>query len=236
VNASTAGETGRSCAGLLGEKGIEKAVAFLQPALDRKTSFTLLDIMGKEIGRSGLPLDDLLSFTDKLAETKAMGAYVIIASALSCLLENNLPAAMDKTREYIIQGDTWYTADNMAERVPGQALVKEFNSAVPFLHQYLKDKNPWVKRSAGVAVHFFAKRIRNEPSKMRRLLDLLAPVYEEKDVRIIKGIGWGLKTAGRYYPYELAAFLKSQRGKKTSALMLRKAVTYLNPERKPLTG
>jgi 3-methyladenine DNA glycosylase AlkD len=236
VNAAEARETARSCVNLVRQNAIPEAVALLLPILNRKTSFALLDTIGNETGSAGIHTDILFSFTDKLEETKAMGAYVIIASALNCFPAAGLAAAMDKTREYIIKGDTWYTADNMAERVPGQALVKEFNSALPLLRQYLKDKNPWIKRSAGVAVHFFGKRVRNEPAKMKKLLELLAPLYEEKDVRVIKGIGWGLKTAGRYYPDQLVNFLKSQQGKKPSALMLRKATTYLAPAYKRMIG
>lgn len=54
-------------------------------------------------------------------------------------------------------------------------------------------------------------------------------MFEERRVDAIKGIGWGLKTLGRYYPAQAADWLETQRlsGKRPRALMLRKATTYL---------
>jgi hypothetical protein len=53
----------------------------------------------------------------------------------------------------------------------------------------LKDENKWVKRSVGVAIHFFSKRLLTEPDKTRRLLDLIESHIEEKQTDVVKGIG-----------------------------------------------
>jgi len=41
-----------------------------------------------------------------------------------------------------------------------------------------------------------------------------------------------LKTPGRHYPDLTVDFLKSQKGRKPSQLLVKKAVTYLPPEKK----
>ena len=57
----------------------------------------------------------------------------------------------------------------------------------------------------------------------------VAPRICERDVRILKGIGWGFKTFGRYYPDLLVPYMKTQIGsKRISAVIIRKCVTYLD--------
>ncbi|HEX75849.1 MAG TPA: DNA alkylation repair protein [Dehalococcoidia bacterium] len=169
---------------------------------------------------------------DKVEATKAMGGYVIIGSALSCFIDHDLPKTLDKAKEYIIKGDAWYVTDIVGERVLGEALVHYFNETLSILETFSKETNPWAKRSVGVAVHYFAKRVREAQEKVWSLLGLLSPYFEERDTRIVKGIGWGLKTLGRYYPNLLVDFLKSQKGREPSHLLIKKALTYLSPEKK----
>jgi len=64
----------------------------------------------------------------------------------------------------------------------------------------------------------------------KELLALLEPMFEEKDEDAIKGIGWGLKTLGKYYPDLLTDWLAQQvihRQRRPRALMLRKALINL---------
>ena len=58
---------------------------------------------------------------------------------------------------------------------------------------------------------------------------LLTPKIYERDIRILKGIGWGLKTFGRYYPDLLVPYIKTQISyKRISTVIINKCVTYLN--------
>jgi hypothetical protein len=52
-------------------------------------------------------------------------------------------------------------------------------------------------------------------------------MFEERDVDAIKGVGWGLKTLGRYYPELVSGWLKKQVARPHKALMERKARMYL---------
>lgn len=85
-----------------------------------------------------------------------------------------------------------------------------------------------------MAIHFFSKRVLDEPNKTWRLLNLIEPYVEEKQVDAVKGIGWGLKTIGKHHPDLLIEFLERQfkSGKKISRLIVRKAITYLDEERR----
>jgi 3-methyladenine DNA glycosylase AlkD len=100
------------------------------------------------------------------------------------------------------------------------------------LEPWREDANRWVRRTVGVAVHFWAKRSAAESQSEERakaLLNFLEPMFEEHDIDAIKGVGWGLKTLGKHYPEIVSDWLADvvQRRTDYRALMLRKAMTYL---------
>jgi hypothetical protein len=128
----------------------------------------------------------------------------------------------------------WYATDILGERVPGPALVSNFEAALPLLAPWRQDANHWIRRTVGVAAHFWAKRARGAPEyipQAQNLLAFLAPMFEERDVDAVKGVGWGLKTLGKYYPDVLTDWLAQQAADRRPhrALMLRKALTFLPP-------
>jgi 3-methyladenine DNA glycosylase AlkD len=205
------------------------AVALLKPFISQRLHFPLFDYAGEIIGE-GLRARPARFFTllDKIEATKAMGGYVVIGSSLVQLIESDLDEVMQQSRKHIINGDVWYVTDIIGERVWGRALELRFNEVLKILSRFLKDEHHWVRRGVGVAVHRFTKWNRTEQNKVVKLLKLLEPALEEKRMAIVKGIGWGLKTIGHYYPDLLVAFLLKNRGRKLSGTMKRKAVTYLS--------
>jgi 3-methyladenine DNA glycosylase AlkD len=110
----------------------------------------------------------------------------------------------------------------------------DFEPSLALLALWREDANRWIRRTMGVAIHFWAKRSRGAPQYIPQAKELLAfvePMFEEKNVDAIKGVGWGLKTLGRYYPDLLVSWLKQQiihQQRHPRALMLRKALTYLS--------
>ena len=161
-----------------------------------------------------------------------MGGWVVIAGALGRQLDRDLAGALNRCREFIIAANVWYATDILGERVPGPALVTGFEPALTLLSPWRADPNRWVRRTAGVAVHFWAKRSRGRPEcrlQAEALLTFLEPAFEERDPDAVKGVGWGLKTLGRTYPGLVAGWLEEQlrRGRRPRALVLRKALTYL---------
>jgi 3-methyladenine DNA glycosylase AlkD len=206
-------------------------VGNLKPILDSKCPFAKLDYLGSCLGKAGK--NDTQKFYplfDEIINYGAMGGFVVVGRSLTCFLETDFNKVMEKSREYIIAGDVWYVCDVIGERSLGQALIDQFDTSLTWLRRFLEDENKWVKRSAGVAIHFFSKRVTDKPEKTKKLLCLIEPFIEERQVEVIKGIGWGLKTIGRYHPKILVNFLTGQikMEKKISKLMIKKAVTYLN--------
>lgn len=138
-----------------------------------------------------------------------------------------------RSHSYVITADICYAADIFGERVPGPALVADFDPALVLLSAWQSDPNRWVRRMVGVAVHFWAKRSRGAPElapQAQALLDLLDPMFEEWEMAAAKGVGWGLKTLGRHYPELVTDWLVEQvavRQRCHRAIMLRKATTYL---------
>ena len=214
----------------------EQAYQLLSPVLAERTPFVMLRRIGEPIGAG--PIQAVNLFLVRIAVDRTEGGWVIIASALQEQLERDLPGVFARCRQYIITADVWYAADTLGEGVAGEALVAHFQAALEQLAPWREDANPWVRRAVGVAVHFWAKRslgVSEKTPEARALLDLLEPMFEEWDMMAVKGVGWGLKTLGRYYPEQVSAWLAQDvvpGQRRHRALMLRKALTYLSDEQR----
>jgi hypothetical protein len=230
MNTKQADSLGTQIVGWVEDGRSAQAAAALDPILSAKIPFRLLDRIGARIGEA--TPRKINPFLERTARGKAMGAWPLIGSALAAQLDRDLDGALKRCRTFIVLGDVWYAADTLAERVPGGALVADFDRTLAALKKWRTDPDRWVRKSCGVAVHFWTKRARGEARhlpKAKRLLAFLAPLFSEEDLDAVKGIGWALKTLGRNYPEAVAPWLVRQVGRSTSyrALMLRKATTYL---------
>jgi hypothetical protein len=236
MKAGEATELGRKIARLVqtGEPG--HAYALLAPAFAQRTPFPSLERIGEALGTA--PNEAVDAFLDHIASGGNEGGWVVIGSALGTRLGREPAEVFARCRAFVVRGDVWYVADILGERVPGPALLTDFDHSMALLTPWREDPNRWVRRAAGVAIHFWAKRARGAPgthARARKLLSFLEPVFEEDDPDAIKGLGWGLKTLGKYYPDPTAAWLEEQlvrRGRHPRALMLRKALTYLSPSQR----
>ena len=143
-------------------------------------------------------------------------------------------------RGFIIAGGKWFSTDILAERVLGRALLSDFDGSLALLSPWREDPNRWVRRALGVGVHTWGKRSYGSEAlspQADSLLTFLEPLFEEKEVDAVKGIGWGLKTIGRFYPDRLARWLDDQlfiKRRNPRQLMLRKALTYLSEDQRAL--
>lgn len=207
----------------------------LKPILDNKCPFSKLDLIGKTIGYRLKDFPELVvKGFDILIHYNKMGSYVISGQGLTQLLPEHIELVMEKSRQYILFGDTWYVCDIIGERSIGKSLVDYFDITVPWIEKFLEDESNWIKRTAGVSIHFFSKRIIDQKEKTLVLLNILEPHIEEKQIDVAKGIGWGLKTIGRYHPDILSQFIVNQlkKKKKISKIIIRKALTYLPEEKR----
>jgi len=234
VKTKEARELGKRIAALVQAGQPDKAYALLAPVLAERTPFRLLDRIGEAV--SAGPLDATNAFLERVAADGTEGGWVVIASALVGQWDRDPAGAFARCREYIIAADVWYAADILGERVPGPALVADFQPALDLLAPWREDANRWVRRTVGVAVHFWAKRSRGEcAAEAEALLAFLELMFEEWDMDAVKGVGWGLKTLGKHYPDLITDWVAEQiveRQRRHRALMLRKALTYLSDEQR----
>jgi 3-methyladenine DNA glycosylase AlkD len=234
LNREWARSTAESCIEAMNREDKEGFWKVLNPVLDVKVPFPLLDEIGKRLGEAGkLERQRYFQVFDEIVATYKMGGYVIVGQALAQFLETELEASIRKAAEVVVKGQEWYVCDIVGERVLGQALVDYFEPAILLLEQMVALEDQEVRRSIGVAVHFFAKRRPAEAERLRRLLSLLSLLIEDKRVFVVKGVGWGLKTIGKYQPKLVEEYLQEILGtKRVSKLMLRKATTYLDAKTK----
>jgi hypothetical protein len=230
---------------------LEEAYGRLAPILAERTPFAMLRRIGAPVGTGPVaagPVDSpdqgydqrLSLFLDHVAARRTEGGWVIIASALEGQLDRELEGALARCRGYIVAADVWYGADLLGEGVAGEALVDHFRPALAQISSWRQDANAWVRRAVGTAAHFWAKRSRGVADltpQAQALLDFLEPMFEEWDMRAVKGVGWALKTLGRYYPDLVASWLAEAvvpGERHHRALMLRKALTFLSEEQRAL--
>lgn len=240
--AREADELGARVAALVGEGQAEQAQSLLAPTLQQRTPFRLLDRVGRALGTGPERIEGwslwLHPFLDRVVAEGTMGGWVVAGSALGAQLDHDLPGALARCRAYVVAGDAWYVADILGERIPGPALVAEFDAALGTLAPWREDANRWVRRAVGVAAHFWAKRSRGAPDLLpqaERLLAFLSPMFEEWEMDAAKGVGWGLKTLGKHYPDLVAGWLVEQVvrcERHPRAVTLRKAITYLPDEQR----
>jgi 3-methyladenine DNA glycosylase AlkD len=229
-------ELGKRMAALVQAGQMTQAYVLLAPVLAERTPFDMLRRIGEPIGAG--PLEEANIFLKRIAADKTEGGWVVIASVLEKQLDRDPAGAFARCRGYIIAADVWYAADILGEGVAGQALVAHFQPALDLLAPWREDDNRWVRRTVGVAVHFWAKRSRGaveHTAQAEALLAFLEPMFEEREMDAVKGVGWGLKTLGRHYPDLVADWVAQQvvhRQRRHRALMLRKALTYLSDEQR----
>lgn len=221
-------DLGDQIAALVAVERLEDAYALLSPILLARTPFRLLDAIGARVRGAAVN-----AFLDRIAAERTEGGWVVIASALRQQIDGDLPGAFERCCGYVAAANVWYGADIFGERVPGPALVAQFDAALVALAPWREHPERWIRRMVGVAVHYWAKQARGAGQYLLQvgaLLDLLVPMFTEKDTDVVKGVGWGLKTLGKYYPEPVSDWLVRQSARPHRALMLQKATTYFPVE------
>lgn len=235
MKAKQARELGAQIAKLVHQGQTEAACALLSPVLAQRTRFDTLRRIAAPTGAG--PLEPVNAFLERVAADRTEGGWVVIARSLEGQLERDLAGAFERCRAFIAAADAWYAADILGEGVLGEALVADFEAALALLAPWREDADPWVRRAVGVAAHYWAKRSRGAAElapQAEALLALLEPLFEERDMRAVKGVGWGLKTLGRNYPQLMTDWLVQQvlAQRPHRAIMLRKALTFLSDEQR----
>ena len=236
MKAQEARELGERLGKLAQTEQLTQAYNLLAPVLAERTPFPMLERIGAAVGTA--PLKSVNPFLERIAVAKTEGGWVVIGSALGRQLNRDRAGAFARCRGFIVSANVWYATDILGERVPGPALVENLDAALALLGTWREDSNRWIRRTVGVSVHFWAKRSQGaveHVDRARTLLAFLEPMFEEWNIDAVKGVGWGLKTLGKYYPDLVADWLARQvvdRQRRHRTLMLRKALTYLSDEQR----
>jgi hypothetical protein len=230
VNQATARQLGAELAALLQQGEVDAALQRLQPLLSTRMHFRLLDELGKSLAEARPAA--IRGFLNQVGEGRSMGGWVVIASALRVQLSSDFHSPLVACKRYVELADVWYATDIFGERVPGPSLLKDLPAALAEMSAWRMDENSWVRCMPGVALHYWAKRTRGEaqPGEVNQLLEFIQPMFSEKEMDALKGIGWGLKTLGRYYPEPVSKWLMEQvveLKRPFRKLMVKKASTYL---------
>jgi 3-methyladenine DNA glycosylase AlkD len=236
MNTEEAREISKEIATLLDKHQLEEAFHLLSPILSNRTPFRLIGTIARAAAAGNIEIGDKLM--DKVAAEGAIGGWPFIGDMLGQRLVNDMPATLNRCRAYIIAGNIWHAVDALAERVPGPALVEDFDQALRLLSDWRIDENAWVRRAVGVGSHFWIKRAHGSTRcipQAKILLNFLEPMFEERNYDAVKGVGWALKTMGRYYPDVATEWLDQQifhLKRKPGALMMQKALKLLPSEQR----
>jgi len=236
INSRRARELGSQLADLIAKGEHTKACRVLNPTLTQRIHFPLLEKIGMPTGE--VNASKAATFFNWIASTRAEGGWVIIAAALREWLADDLQHALQMSKRYIIDANVWYATDIFGERVSGPALVLDFFDTIAFIEPWRSDPNRWIRRTVGVAIHFWAKRSRGKSELInhaKEILTFLEPMFSERDMDALKGVSRGLKTLGKYYPQLVAEWLHTQvvvKERRYRKLMLRKASLYLSSEQR----
>jgi len=230
ISSQRAAELALECSAYLAEGDLGAFWTCLQPVLESKLSDESLSLFGEILGEEGAKDPErYFGAFDGMIAKKSRGCYVIVGKALSRMLETRFEQACNRARDYIAEGQSFEASDLVGQSVLGAALVKYFDQTLAVLEELSHDESRWVKRAVGAAVQFFSEEVR-DPDRTRRLMELTLPLMASQDEVVLKGVGWGLKTIGRYHPQILEKFLKTQIGRRSiSPAVVKKAIAYLDP-------
>jgi len=113
--------------------------------------------------------------------------------------------------------DNWAHTDGLSLWLLGASIANDA-TLVDKLDSWTHSKNRWKRRAAAVALVYSAKR----GEHTRSILRITAPLIEDEDDMVQKGVGWLLKETYPKKPAEVVRFLVANRAK-TTRLVLRYA-------------
>jgi 3-methyladenine DNA glycosylase AlkD len=113
--------------------------------------------------------------------------------------------------------DNWAHTDGLSLWLLGASIASD-PKLIDKLDSWTSSKNRWKRRAAAVALVYSAKR----GEHTRAILRIAAPLIEDDDDMVQKGVGWLLKETYPNKPAEVVRFLLAKRTK-TTRLVLRYA-------------
>ncbi len=119
--------------------------------------------------------------------------------------------------------DNWALTDGLSLWLLGASIANDA-TLINKLDSWTRSKNRWKRRAAAVALVYSAKR----GEHTRSILRIAAPLIEDEDDMVQKGVGWLLKETYPKKPADVVRFLVANRTK-TTRLVLRYAAEKMTP-------
>jgi 3-methyladenine DNA glycosylase AlkD len=121
---------------------------------------------------------------------------------------------------------TWALVDGLSASVVGQVVERYPDELTTVLDRWSTDDDVWIRRSALLANLVALRKGGGDFERFGRIADRL---LDDPEFWIRKAIGWVLRDTSRKRPELVAAWLLPRAGR-TSALTVREAVKYLDPD------
>jgi 3-methyladenine DNA glycosylase AlkD len=119
--------------------------------------------------------------------------------------------------------DNWALTDGLSLWLLGASIANDA-TLIDKLDAWTRSRNRWKRRAAAVALVYSAKRGEHVGAALR----IAAPLIEDEDDMVQKGVGWLLKETYPKKPSEVVSFLVANRTK-TTRLVLRYAAEKMTP-------
>lgn len=110
--------------------------------------------------------------------------------------------------------DNWAHTDGLSLWLLGASIAND-PDLMEKLDSWTRSKNRWKRRAAAVALVYSAKR----GEHTRTILRIAAPLIEDDDDMVQKGVGWLLKETYPKKPAEVVRFLFANRAKTTRLVL-----------------
>lgn len=180
-------------------KGVDHYTNFMhERILVHKVKFPLLEYIASTMTKI-MSFKDQLLWIDTMVLRKTEGGNVIIGILLQFHLHKNYTFAFEKAKTVIADGDAWYVADLIGERVFGVGLLVDFDAGYSLFHTFGQRGNFWVKRALGAGAHYAIKK-NLEGEKVEQIFRWLLGMTEDKNYQVKQGIGWAAKTTAKFHP------------------------------------
>lgn len=125
--------------------------------------------------------------------------------------------------EELIQRKTWWdSVDVLSPKIAGQLFLRHPQYIAAFTERWLQNDNFWLQRAALI----FQLNYRQQMN-VERLTHYVLYLQKSEEFFVQKGAGWALRSASRYFPVEIAAFLATH-GSSLPKLTLREGRKLLD--------
>jgi 3-methyladenine DNA glycosylase AlkD len=197
-------------------------LAEIRAEFDRLSGVTAPEI--QRVARDVYPRIKKLSVTDRDRLCTALWASrKHEEGALVCYVYRRF-AKQCGAREFVLfthwldrYVDNWGLTDGLSLWLLGASIAND-ETLIDKLDSWTRSKNRWKRRASAVALVYSAKR----GEHTRAILRIAAPLIEDADDMVQKGVGWLLKETYPQKPAEVVRFLVANRTK-TTRLVLRYA-------------